>query len=91
MHAKILFSTRVCRLPKLKKHDIMLYSPLLLYGQLQYVAKVWFESEPFATPIRENRWEKTVCFVPERDRSSTWLERLPVKEEVEGSNPFGPA
>ncbi len=25
------------------------------------------------------------------DRSSAWLERLPVKEEVEGSSPFGPA
>ena len=25
------------------------------------------------------------------DRSSAWLERLPVKEEVGGSSPLGPA
>ena len=26
-----------------------------------------------------------------RGRSSVWLERLPVTQEVEGSSPFGPA
>jgi hypothetical protein len=31
--------------------------------------------------MRQDQW----------DRSSAWLERLPVKEEVGGSSPLGPA
>jgi nucleoid-associated protein YgaU len=32
-----------------------------------------------------------LCYKFEWDRSSAWLERLPVKEEVGGSSPLGPA
>ena len=38
------------------------------------------------------RWEKSEHPVPFiRGRSSTWLEHRPVKPEVAGSSPVGPA
>jgi hypothetical protein len=33
----------------------------------------------------------SLIFISIWARSSAWIERFPPKEEVEGSNPFGPA
>ena len=48
------------------------------------------ERQAYAPPRPHHSWQLPQER-PMRGRSSVWLERWPVKPEVEGSNPFGPA